>query len=434
MRNSIFKQALKTTRHISLEEEIQANVDVVNATNEIELLGSEIDHSQDVASVLEDLAVVADNIETPTPAESALFQLAGDAMVAGTGAEASALTPAMEEGGEGLKGFAQKAKETIKKIWEAIKAAFKKAFEWIKKLFTSSRTAIEGRAQRSKELREKLAKVKWEGPLTVWVHGSSLFDKNMTGAQAVKKLHDAFKELQNYEKLIEAQASDTTTNAESSRIVGSKLAKGEKGVSVVTKNTNPKLGVAKGSIELKEKANSGLKAPRYQYDMTNLGLQLKYVSLSGSTRVDSIDECFAALSELNSSDVMTEIEFVGTAAGGEGSKDFEVKIGSLKELSDGFAAVDAITDGLEKIVQTCEEGTATMETALGQLDAAVADYARDGDERSVKFLSTCGDTMRKVLVALARATSAVTKASLSTHNHYCSYLGVVVAAAAFHKE
>ena len=112
-----------------MEEEIleisQANDVAQNLAADL----ADADRSLDVVQALEDLAFVADTIREATPREAALIQIIGDATVAGTGADADIVTPAMEDGEQ----KPNRIRETIRSFIEAIKKLLATVVQKIKK-------------------------------------------------------------------------------------------------------------------------------------------------------------------------------------------------------------------------------------------------------------------------------------------------------------
>jgi len=88
----------------------------------------------EVSDGLEDMAIIADQIETATPVESALMATAGQMAVAGTDVEPEEIVPAMESARTGMESAAsmrQKAADILKgilamlqKIWAGIDSFF----------------------------------------------------------------------------------------------------------------------------------------------------------------------------------------------------------------------------------------------------------------------------------------------------------------------
>lgn len=100
---------------LSMEEidELQNKAD----TDEVLLMQdiAEVDKTMNVVEALEDLAFIAASEEKITPKEAALIQIATDATMLGTGADASVIFPAMEDITSGTT-ISNRIKEVIKRI------------------------------------------------------------------------------------------------------------------------------------------------------------------------------------------------------------------------------------------------------------------------------------------------------------------------------
>jgi hypothetical protein len=138
----------ETEPSLSMEEinELQAKVD----NDEAQILNdfSEIDSTMNVVGALEDLAFIASSEETVTPKEAALIQIAADATMLGTGADASVIFPAMEDISSGST-ISARIKEVIKRILAEVARILalikKKVMEFLtghKKLAIQRRTQI----------------------------------------------------------------------------------------------------------------------------------------------------------------------------------------------------------------------------------------------------------------------------------------------------
>jgi hypothetical protein len=124
-------------------------------TNQITQTPEEIEHDLDglessmerqleIHNALEDLAEIASTIDTPTPREVALFQTAANMAVAGTDNEASDILPAMEAFKPlAIEGFADKVKESIKKIIQYFKDMWNKFSDWIKSFFNNKNKELD---------------------------------------------------------------------------------------------------------------------------------------------------------------------------------------------------------------------------------------------------------------------------------------------------
>lgn len=119
---------------ISLEEEQvmldEANTAAVEADQEL----AEAERIIEVSNALEDLAVIADEIQEATPAETALVEIAGDMAVAGTDVSPEEIVPAME-GYVGRKIATEGIRETAASIWQSIQNYLKQVWEKIETFF-----------------------------------------------------------------------------------------------------------------------------------------------------------------------------------------------------------------------------------------------------------------------------------------------------------
>ncbi len=142
---------------ISLEEEAlnvaEAMGDAAEASQEL----AEADRVIEVSDALEDLAVVAGEIQEATPVETQLIETVGTMAVAGTDIAPEEVVPALE-GVQDLKPHLEKIKATAKRIWEQIlkflesiwtkiEAFFYKQFGTIPRL----RKTLEGLAKKADE-------------------------------------------------------------------------------------------------------------------------------------------------------------------------------------------------------------------------------------------------------------------------------------------
>lgn len=123
---------------LSLEEEQIVMSEAVDLSNEITQELNESERNIEISDALEDLAVIADQIEQASPVEIALIETVGDVAVAGTDIEAERVVPSMESyrGGriatEGLYKTATTVWENIQKyiatVWEKINKFFYNIF------------------------------------------------------------------------------------------------------------------------------------------------------------------------------------------------------------------------------------------------------------------------------------------------------------------
>lgn len=121
-------------RMLSLEEEM---LEVAETTAEVGQIASdlqEVDRVIETSDSLEDLAVVADQIETATPTEVALIETAGAALTAGTDVQPEELVPAME-GFIGKRIATESLRERAKEIWTRIQAFLVEIWKKIEAFF-----------------------------------------------------------------------------------------------------------------------------------------------------------------------------------------------------------------------------------------------------------------------------------------------------------
>lgn len=139
---------------LSMEEynELEAGVERSQAEIAAEL--DDAEKTMSVVSALEDLAFVADTIDTPNPREAALIQIAADAAMIGTGVDGSAIVPAMEDGGDG-KSIATRIKDIIARILAALKEMFLNLYKKIKDYLDGTERLAQQLKKKISELREK---------------------------------------------------------------------------------------------------------------------------------------------------------------------------------------------------------------------------------------------------------------------------------------
>lgn len=157
----IFQTALEAQHeptgnpNISLEEEqIMLDEAAQDAAGAEQDLG-EAERIIEVSDALEELAVVADNIEEATPAEAQLAEIVGDMAVAGTDVSPEEVVPAMEAF-VGRKISTEGIRETARAIWESILKFLKKVWEKIEGYFYRVFGTIPGLRKRIKALGDKV--------------------------------------------------------------------------------------------------------------------------------------------------------------------------------------------------------------------------------------------------------------------------------------
>lgn len=139
---------------ISLEEEIQANVDVADALNGMQAISDTLPTTTSLAQAISDLDVVAGqlgNLADLPPSTTALLQVTGQAIVAGTDADASELTPALEDATD-----KSDRRGIIRRIIDNVLAMVKKFWNWLKKFFEASTVLAAQEESKMDKLKERL--------------------------------------------------------------------------------------------------------------------------------------------------------------------------------------------------------------------------------------------------------------------------------------
>lgn len=424
MRNAIFQEVpVVTHRNISLEEEIQANVGMVDALSDIERTTSEIAHAEDVIAVLEDLAVVATDIKEASPQEAALLQIAGDALVAGTGAEASALTPAMEEGAEGMKNFGTKAKEAIKKIWEAIKVAFAKLLGQATKFFSNGRVAFQARKAQTEVLRKRVeeSKGKLSFPLTLTLKRDDLiWNPNMSGDKVNLALDGTLQHLKVLDKLLIMQHTDEWVTWNHTQVCEKALLSKDDAPAMNWKPQANAFPNGSGSQAI-DSPLEGIRMIRHDINFINLGMRVQYVSCSGFTVVKSVSDLDGAadkFSEATAFDVseLPRINFK--------ESDSSVTFSNVSTLLKGLQLLDEITDELEQM-------TDQFMDRIKKDRATVASFERGAQESAVpavaKLLTSQARRVNRTLSKTLRLHASLTQAVLRTQMQYHAVVNQVTA-------
>lgn len=133
-------------------EEIDALQDRVDA-DEVQFREdlNEAEKAMCVVGALEDLAFIATSSEEVTPREAALIQVAADASMLGTGADASLIFPAMEDISSG-KAISDRIKEVIKRIVEEVSRILAIIAKKVKEFLLNSERLIKQRRLQIKNL------------------------------------------------------------------------------------------------------------------------------------------------------------------------------------------------------------------------------------------------------------------------------------------
>lgn len=421
MRKTLFQLAVQTspavTRHISLEEEIQANIEQTEAVAEVDKTSAEIAHAEDAAAVLEDLATVVEKIEQPSPTESALIQITGDALAAGTDADPADLTPSMEDEG-GAKKFGERAKDTIKRIMEAIKAAFRRMWEWVKKFFTSTNSVIDAKAQRSNELRQKLSKVKFDKPVEIKLKHSKLVDKDMKVTEVTSRLKETFKALQQFGDLIKKLDRGAIETNKQFQKIGSELAAGKK-VKVPAPNS-PVLGKSTGQ----KKDVEGMIFEEYSFELPYTGLRLLTYKPTGSIEMSTFDQLDAWIRGIGS-EVMNKVELEEVQGEGEHT----ITINSASELQAGLAVADASLEELKTMSKEFTESLQKIEADLRSTEEAVGDLSFDKDSDGARHLSALAGVMQRTGQSLSTSSMRVIKAVGEMESVYLALTAQALASA-----
>lgn len=420
MRNTILSRVAKpqTTdatpvRRISLEEEIQANVDQIEAVAEMEKTGDEINHAEDAIAVLEELAVIVNEIDKPTPTESALIQLTGDALAAGTDADPNELTPSMEDE-NGTKTFKEKASDVIRKIIEAVRAAIRKIGEMVKKFTTSTNTVILGKAQRSKELREMLRGVKLQAPIQVQVSGSKLFDKDMNVTEVTNRLKETFKALEQYQNFMKKTENSVQSNMKDNVKALKDLSEG--------RETNYSIGIVPviGKATGEKKKLRDINVATYDFEIPNTGLHILNYGTTGSVKIKDMDDMSAFVTE-------TTMEFMHDIIleDRDTSEVKTVTINSAADLEAGLAVVDASLKSLLDINKSLEDAVKGSEEALKLIEQESESMIKMMKEENAsivgspeKTISSVTNFLRKVVQRFSASSSRLVKVAGSLEATY----------------
>lgn len=124
----------------------------------------DLDRAEDISEALEDLAMIASNIDEMTPERIALFQTAANMAVAGTDMDAAAILPSMEalkDKALALEGFFDTIKTVLSNIGKAIMALIEKIIDFVKGIFSATARY----ATKLKNLKEKIKELAKQNPL-----------------------------------------------------------------------------------------------------------------------------------------------------------------------------------------------------------------------------------------------------------------------------
>lgn len=205
---------------LSLEEEAVVVDEAAVDNQEIAEDLAEAERTLEVSDSLEDLAVVAQDIEEATPTETALIENAAQMAVAGTDVEPEQVVPAMESF-IGKRIAVEGIRDQAKKIWENIQRVLKAIWERIMNFFRVNVVipTLRARLEGLKKGLEGLDKVKDNaGKFTISAGANSLAvggKAPTTGAEVIK----------NFGEFAEAAVYVFGTNAENVASRGKEIAK-----------------------------------------------------------------------------------------------------------------------------------------------------------------------------------------------------------------
>ena len=153
---AVFKHSHRPV--LSFEEYQVVKAEAAQDLAEIQADESEAERAMDTADSLEDLVAVADTVDSATPTEVALVQVAGDIATAGTNMTSEEIVP-VGESYIGRSIATEGIVDTVKKIWASIKKFVKdmraKVTSWFNKFFgtlPNLRKRIEALRKRLEEI------------------------------------------------------------------------------------------------------------------------------------------------------------------------------------------------------------------------------------------------------------------------------------------
>ena len=152
-----------STPVLSLEEEQIMMSDAADLASEIGQELNECDRIIEVSDALEDLAVIADEIEQASPVEIALIEKAGDMAVAGTDIEAEEVVPSLESF-RGKRIATEGLRDTAALIWKNIQEFLKAVWEKIEKFFYNIIGTIPTIRRRLEALAKKIEATESKSP------------------------------------------------------------------------------------------------------------------------------------------------------------------------------------------------------------------------------------------------------------------------------
>lgn len=213
MSNKFFRSALESVSlnntidtdfhgNLSLEEEAIIFDDAINDYNEIGSDIAEVERISQVSDGLDDLATIADSIDTATPQEVALIQTVGQMAVAGTNVDPSEVVPTVTsadlvntdgtsvpslESFIGNKISVAGIREVAAKIWEKIKAFVAYIWEKITRFIHDIWVGIPRIKNTIEVLKVKVAEMN-KNKLAVDANNRISFIRNVPGLMVAGKL------------------------------------------------------------------------------------------------------------------------------------------------------------------------------------------------------------------------------------------------------
>lgn len=148
---------------VSLEEEQIMLTDAAELASDINQELNEANRIVELSDALEDLAVIADQIEAASPTEIALMETAGDMAVAGTDIESEEVIPSLESF-RGKKIAAESFRQTAGQIWKNIQDFLKKIWDKIYQFFSNIYGVVPSARRRLDKLKDKLEKIQSLSP------------------------------------------------------------------------------------------------------------------------------------------------------------------------------------------------------------------------------------------------------------------------------
>lgn len=131
---SLESASFNTQLLVSLEEEQIMMSDAADLAAEVSQELNEVNRVIEVSDALEDLAVIADQIEQASPTEIALMETAGDMAVAGTDIEGEQIVPSLESF-IGKRIATEDFRQTAATVWKNIQEFVKSVYDKIEKFF-----------------------------------------------------------------------------------------------------------------------------------------------------------------------------------------------------------------------------------------------------------------------------------------------------------